>query len=135
MSLQSRRELFERTGYYQTGDYFDCLGGSGLRSTKIASNADGSQVWMEPTQEGQVMASKADRDVLLAVAEKMGAKAVDPTGLYRNSIHLEARLERSSANSHYDDNNGCPHEDNKRSLSKCLDRIQEQADEELGKIG
>ena len=113
--------------------YLDICNGGGLRSTKIVTNADGSEVWLEPARADYVLAPAADRSLLQSVAAEMGARMTDPTGFYKQSIQLEARSERGSINRHYD-SSPLSTEYNDRSRRECLDKLQESVDEELGKI-
>ena len=62
---------------------------------KICSNKDGSRVWTEVSGGNDFVMTVHERSMLRDVAKHMGARIIDPDGIYRNSVRLEYDADRS----------------------------------------
>jgi hypothetical protein len=122
-----------------SGGWFDAFKGFAFqgKGVKIATNADGSKVWVEREGETHIL-SATERAMLVDTARDMGAVLVDPDGVYRDSVRFEAHLESQSADVHYRAN---IHSDffggayNERTYREMQQNIADKEREELAKVG
>jgi hypothetical protein len=120
--------------------WFDVFKGFAFqgKGVKIATNADGSKVWVEKEGDFHILTA-TERAMLVDTARDMGAVLVDPDGVYRDSVRFEAHLERQSADVHYR-----AHTDsdffgggayNERTYREMQQNIADKEREELAKLG
>lgn len=82
--------------------YFDTFKGSSFEhGFKVCTNEDGSKVWAEMSGNASML-SQQEREMLKDTARKMGARLIDPEGVYRRTAEQEAMLARSRVRATYE---------------------------------
>jgi len=119
-----------------SGGWFDAFKGFAFqgKGVKIATNADGSKVWVEKEGDFHILTA-TERAMLVDTARDMGAVLVDPDGVYRDSVRFEAHLESQSNDIHYRNSSFGSDDYRQRSYREMQQNIADKEREELAKVG